>query len=203
VRFVSLAWHTNRGVICVVCHGFTSRSLCAECRTTLRPAPDRILDDGLRLIAAFEHEDAARTLVHHLKYRGVSEYARLVADLLEPRVPRLPLVPVPRALSRRLKYGVDPARVIAIALARRMGVPVIDGLAAPIHAPRRAGRNHSRSVPPFRTRSLLRSPVIVVDDVVTTGATVSAAVDAIGPDMVRAIAAANVVPDVSNVAQSD
>jgi len=200
---VSLARDTDRGMICSVCHEVTPRSLCAECRRTLRPASDRILHDGLRLIAAFEHEEAARTLVHDLKYRGVTAYARLVAEVLEPRVPRLPLVPVPRAISRRLKYGVDPARVIAIALARRMGVPVIDGLAAPLHAPRRAGRNHSRSVRPFRTRSPLRSPVIIVDDVVTTGATVSAAVDAIGPDMVRVVAAANVVPDVSNVAQSD
>jgi predicted amidophosphoribosyltransferase len=45
--------------------------------------------------------------------------------------------------------------------------------------------------------------MVVVDDVVTTGATVAAAVDAIGLDLVRAIAAANVVPHVSNVTQCD
>ena len=186
-----------------MCHGLAPASLCFDCRRSMRPASDRILAPGVRLVAAFEHEGAARTLIHHLKYRGVTAYVGLVADLLEPRLPRLPVVPVPRALSRRVKYGVDPAREIARALADRLRVPVVDGLARPIHAPRRAGRDHTRSVSPFRSRSVLRSPVVIVDDVVTTGATVSAAVDAIGLEWVRCIAAANVVPDVSNVTQSD
>jgi len=134
--------------------------------------------------------------VHHLKYRGVTFYADLVADVLAERIPPIPLVPVPRALSRRLKYGVDPARVIAATLAARLRVPVLDVLIAPLHAPRRAGRDHSRSVRAFPTRSRLRFPVVVVDDVVTTGSTVSAACDAIGLELVAAVAAANVVANV-------
>lgn len=167
------------------------------------PAADRVLPGGVRLIAAFHHDGAARALIHHLKYRGVTAYAGLVADVLEPRLPRLPLVPVPRALTRKLRYGVDPAWEIAAALADRMRVPIVDGLVRPIHVPRRAGRDHSRTVRPFRSRSVLRSQVVIVDDVVTTGATVSAAVNAMGLELVRAIAAANAVPDVSNVTQSD
>jgi predicted amidophosphoribosyltransferase len=159
----------------------------------MRPATDRVLDGGLRLVAAFEHNGAAQTLIHHLKYWGLTGYAEIVAQMLASRLPRVPLVPVPRAVSRKLKYGVDPALVIAGALGRHLNAPVIKALAPPLHAPRRAGRDHSRAVHPFRLRSTLRYPVILVDDVFTTGATVTAAVDAIGQDMVRAVAAANVV----------
>lgn len=151
---------------------------------------------GIPLVAAFEHEGAAKALIHHLKYRGVTVYAEVVGDMLADRLPRAPLVPVPRALSRRLKYGVDPAKVLAMALGRRTGLPVLNVLVAPLHSTRRAGRDHSRPVARFRTRSDLRYPVIVVDDVVTTGSTVRAAIEALRPGLVGAVAAANVVTQV-------
>lgn len=170
--------------------------LCQACTRSLRPAPDRLLPGGIPLIAGFEHHGSAKTLIHHLKYRGVSVFAEVVADTLAGRLPHAPLVPVPRALSRRLKYGVDPARVLAIALGRRIGVPVLDALVAPLHSPRRAGRDHSRGVAPFKTRWTLRCPVVVVDDVLTTGSTAIAAVEALGPEWVAAVATANVVTKV-------
>lgn len=186
-------------MVCLSCAAPTRRRLCDRCARGLTPAPDRLLPGGVRLVAAFEHEGPARVLVHHLKYRAVTQIADAVAEVIAERVPRLPLVPVPRALSRRLEYGIDPAKEIAGALARRTGVQVLYALAPRLHTPRRAGRDHSRPVPPFRTRSPLRSPVVVVDDVITTGTTVLAAIRALGPDMARAVVAANVVPDVSNV----
>lgn len=164
----------------------------------MRPAPDRLVD-GVSVVAGFEHQGAAKVMVHHLKYRGVVDFAEMVADRLAGRLPPIPLVPVPRALTRKVKYGVDPARVIAGSLARRLEVPVVDALARPLHAPRRAGRDHSVPVAPFRLRTRLRFPVLVVDDVITTGATVKAAVDAIGVDWVRSITAANVVLEPSSL----
>lgn len=151
------------------------------------------------MVAAFEHDGAARTLIHHLKYRGVVAAAELASELLADHLPRLPLVPVPRALSRCVKYGVDPARVIAASLGRRLDVPVIAALVPPLHTPRRAGRDHSRIVPPFRVRRSPATPVIVVDDVVTTGGTASAAAASLGADRVRLIAAVSVVPQLSIV----
>ena len=185
-------------MVCLACHTAGSR-LCADCARTLRPAPERLLPGGIRVVAAFEHVGAARVLVHHLKYRGVEAYADVVTDRLAGRLPVFPLVPIPRALSRRIKYGVDPARVFAKALSRRLGVPVVDALAAPLHAPRRAGGDHTGAVRPPRARMRLRFPVVVVDDVVTTGATALAAVAALGADEARLVAAANVVCEVSNV----
>lgn len=125
--------------------------------------------------------------------------AEIAAREVAPRLPRLPLVPVPRAVSRRLRYGVDPARVVATAIARQLEVPVVDALAPPIHARRRAGGDHSRGVRPFRLKAKLRFPVIVVDDVVTTGATVMAAVEAAGADLVRAVTTTSLATDVYRV----
>jgi predicted amidophosphoribosyltransferase len=186
-------------MVCLACQAFTSRRMCRSCEATLSPAADRLLPGGMRLASAFEHVGAARDLIHHLKYRGVVYYAEMVADALEHRLPRIPIVPVPRALSRRLQYGVDPALILSRALSRRLGVPVISALAPPLHTRRRAGRDHAMPVGPFRSRRALRFPVLVADDVVTTGATALAAVKALGPDLVRAVTSANVVSEVSNL----
>lgn len=186
-------------MVCLCCSTPTRGHVCHECAGTFRPAPERLLPGGIRLVAPFDHVGAARVLMHHLKYRGITDFADLAADVLASRVPRLPLVPVPRALSRRIKYGVDPARVIARALADRIDVPVLDAVTPHLHTKRRAGHDHSRPVSSFKLKRRLPSPVVVVDDVVTTGATVLAVVEAVGPDRVGGVAAANMVTEMSNL----
>lgn len=147
------------------------------------------------MIAAFEHSGPARVLAHHLKYRGLVDYARLVAVALAPEIPQGPLVPVARSMSRRLRYGTDPALLIATFLSRETGSPVYRLLRAPLHTSRRAGGDHDRRVaaPGLRKRTL--ESVVLVDDVMTTGATLEAAVFAIGVEQVRAAVVANAVPD--------
>lgn len=169
----------------------------------MRTAPERILPGGLRLVAAFVHSGPARRLVHHFKYRGLPQYGELVASLLAERVPSLPLVPVPRVLSRRLRYGVDPALSLATSLSHVLGVPVLRLLGAPLHAPRRAGGDHERTVPVFRLKAESPGPVVLVDDVVTTGATLVGAARIVGQWKARTAVAANVVPLVSPRHPSD
>lgn len=178
-------------MVCQVCHRISPRWLCKVCLGELRPAPDRILPGGIRLIAAFEHEGPAKALIHNLKYRGVATYADLVADTLADCLPKLPVVPVPRALSRLIKYGVDPASILARRLGARLGAPALRLLASPLHTPRRAGGDHSRSAQGFRVRIAYPGEVILVDDVVTSGATISAAIVAIGTERVRLAVSAN------------
>jgi predicted amidophosphoribosyltransferase len=167
----------------------------------MRSVPEFLIGGRIRLVAAFAHEGAARRLVHDLKYRGVPSYADLVARLLAPRLPPVPLVPIPRVWTRRLKYGVDPAETIATRLSRLMGVPVVRSLERPLHSKRRAGGDHSEPVGPFRVRSL-PSDVILVDDVVTSGSTIVGAARSIGLHRVRAAAAANSAADVSSLSAS-
>lgn len=171
----------------------TRRVACERCRSELVPAAERLLPGGLRVVGAFEHTGAARTLVHHLKYRGVAGYPEMVAEAICERVPGVPLVPIPRAVSRRLKYGVDPALVIARAIASITGAPVLSLLKSPLHTERRAGGDHRRPVRSYRGAGA-RFPVVLVDDVVTTGATLLAAAESLGGATVTIAVAANVVP---------
>ena len=91
------------------------------------------------------------------------------------------LVPVPRSLARRWRYGVDPGRELAAALACLAGVPVIEALRSEIWHPRRAGGvDSSRGIPRFGVRNVDVSGAVLIDDVFTTGATLRAASDALG-----------------------
>ena len=185
-------------MLCQACHRFSNETLlCEACRRRMRPAPDRILPGGLMVVAAFEHQGPARKLVHDLKYRGLTPYAQVVASIVAPRLPPLPLVPVPRALSRHIHYGIDPAALLADAIASRLQTKVVHLLSRPIHSPRRAGGDHRRALRPFRLRRRPTGPVILVDDVVTTGATLISAVETLGSSSVAGAVAANTVSHAS------
>jgi len=187
-------------MICQACHRPTkNRLLCESCRRQMRPAEDRLIAGGIRLVSAFEHSGPARDLVHHLKYRGLTQYADLVAATIQDRLPALSFVPIPRAISRQLRYGVDPALLLAQRLALAKGSKVIRLLASPPHVTRRAGGDHARMVDAFSVHRPPKEAVIVVDDVFTTGATVDAAFRSLGLDRVMCAVVANVVPEVSSL----
>ena len=185
-------------MLCQSCFSPCPGHICRRCRADLRPAPERILDGGIRLVAAFEHVGAARHLIHGFKYRGLTAYADLVVEIVAPRVPPLPIVPVPRAWTRQISYGIDPARELGRRLAHYLGVPLVDALAPPIHNRRRAGGDHS--LPPSRFTNTRSIPgrFVLIDDVVTTGATVRSAANSLGFDQIALVIAANVADMVSS-----
>ncbi len=186
-------------MLCLSCHRPFPGGLCAVCSRSLRPSPDRILPGGLRVVSAFEHEGVARRLVHLIKYRGVPLAADLMARELSTGLPELPLVPVPRVLTRRMRYGIDPAVELAKGIARHTGLPVLSALRAPLHSSRRAGHNDNSDVARYTSRVPARRQVILVDDVVTTGATLLAAASAIGYERVELAVCATSTPGMSSL----
>lgn len=141
-----------------------------------------------RLRAGFTWNEPLRAVVHAFKFGAAEDLAAPLADAswsgpafrAAPR-PDL-VVPVPLHPVRRRERGYDQASVLAAAFAARAGAPVVAALVRV-----RATRQQARLPAAARRANVagafaLCAPAVVrgrrvalVDDVVTTGATVDAA----------------------------
>jgi predicted amidophosphoribosyltransferase len=147
----------------------------------MRPAVAGALPAALdvcRSLLAYEGE--ARELVARLKYRNdraaLAWLAGGMATLVEPPA-GVVVTWAPTGARRRRRRGFDQAELLAAAVARRWCVPchrLLDRAPGPAHTGlTQAARRRGPSFVP--TRAHVPVPVIVVDDVVTTGSTLAAA----------------------------
>jgi predicted amidophosphoribosyltransferase len=126
------------------------------------------------------HEGVARDLVAGLKFRRLLPVAELIAERIEWLAPASMLsgavVPVPTARLRTLARGFDPAAEIAAALAQHTGLPLRPCLTRS-GGGRQVGRRRAQRIghpPHVHPRGEVPRSVLLIDDVLTTGATLSA-----------------------------
>jgi predicted amidophosphoribosyltransferase len=177
-------------ICCAACAGGTIA--CESCSVALRDAragdgPIRVRG-GEPLPAAWgaPYDGVARELVTALKFRGRLELGRLAGATVAGVAARLgaagrAVVPVPAAPLRLRRRGFDPGELIARAAAERLGAPFSACLA------RRSGRRQvgrdraARLANPPRIRVVGEPPAraLLVDDVLTTGATLGSCASAL------------------------
>jgi ComF family protein len=174
----------------------------AECATCGLPAPEHGLCRSCRvrlrpLTAAhctFLYEGPLADALHRLKYRGRDELMGRVAERWAATLPlprnllldRPLIVPVPLHPRRLRERGFDQAWILARALARRTGLEAASRLLMRVRDTRaqvglgREERQANVAGAFAADPRVAGRTVLLVDDVLTTGATLHAAAEALG-----------------------
>jgi ComF family protein len=200
--------------LCAGC-GMEGPPLCAECRPAvdvrIGAAPGVALGlpadlpaPLLQLEWCAPFTGVTRRALHHLKYEG----ERRLADPLGESIARRwafagaggdVLVPVPASPDRVRERGYDQAVLLARAAARRLRMPVAEALArarataAQFDLDRGArGANVARAFAVVDPVAIQGRWVVLVDDVVTTGATLAASANALLEGGAMAVSAVTV-----------
>ncbi len=184
------------------------RTLCVSCLLSL-PYSDlhdfhdnylaRLLSSRFPVTRAYFHftyakKDTSALLVHSLKYGHKPDLAlflgRLIADRLLAEDFFTPdmdcLVAVPLHWVRHWKRGYNQSLLLAEAIGKRARLPVLKGLVCRTRNNRRQARQKDARKRRENVEGIFRAKpctglrhVVLVDDVVTTGATISACAQAI------------------------
>ncbi len=187
-RFLDLLYPPR----CVFCHELMPRGveLCAHCRETLPYTAgegQRRRLKGISLcVSPLYYEGVVRESLLRYKFGSLSGYAKIYGEFLtkcidENDISCDSITWVPLSRRRKLLRGYDQARLLAEELSRRTGIPC-EGLVRKVRSnPAQSGIGGPakrrinvagvyRACAPEKTAG---RRILLVDDIVTTGATLS------------------------------
>jgi ComF family protein len=132
-----------------------------------------------------EHNSSAKEIVALLKFQRVKAAANVISDWLDLQLPSLSpetiILPVPTANSRVRRRGYDQACLIGRSLSRKRDLGCLEALKR-TGSTRQVGSNRADRFQQLENAFVLQSvnkirgsPVLLVDDVLTTGATLESA----------------------------
>lgn len=164
--------------------------LCAGCQAAL--PPNTLVSNGDAepdYMAATPYKDVAKDVVHALKFGRAQSAADCIARVMNARIALPPgpwiITHIPTANSRVRLRGYDQAQLIARRFALYQGTPCASLLARTGNA-RQVGANRAERLAQanglFRVKHvplLQNARVILIDDVITTGASMRAASQAL------------------------
>lgn len=212
--------------VCLACGGAVSQGsmvLCPLCsRTLYRVPPDdplyqqtraRVMSApgvaGLSVLYRFEHDGCLQSLLHQMKYRGMTrvgvECGKRLGEVVAGRIgttPPLGVIPIPLHKTKLRERGYNQSEYIARGIASVLNIPVLsrtlqrhrhtESQTTLSREERQQNVADAFSVRP-RAVPLVRGQThLLVDDVITTGATLREAARALAvagaqPSLVCAI----------------
>ena len=202
------------GAVCLCCRERSDGNLlCGSCSRQLdavRRKHSRIGDIGLVIDAAevravWQYRDEAAQLIRLLKFHCIRSAAEVLADAIAEEAGKMDLPPetvvtsVAMPAKRIRQRGIDHGRVLAEMVAQRLGLPYKALLSREPGGHTQRGLNRDQRIRNlsgrFTSIACSGEPVLLVDDVLTTGATAAVCTRALldaGSGPVRVIAAAHV-----------
>lgn len=181
--------------LCVVCRRYTDHDrwsfICDKCLSTIVPERYPRTKNGKAVWCVADYrEETVRRLIHSLKYRNNSAIAGLLGEMLAERlkgagsdVRNTVIVPIPLHKRKKHQRGYNQAELIADVIGGHLGIPVIHDAVSRIrpNKPQSGMADHGERISNVRgifapgpdIALITGKTVIVVDDILTSGATMS------------------------------
>lgn len=166
--------------------------LCANCRSELHPHIElhSVLQPQVQphLVTLGVYRGVTRRAIRALKYGGTRDLARPLGQALAGGIPAdwqvCAVIPVPLHANRQRERGYNQSALLAQAIADALQVPYVPALvrtrATAQQAKQHAAQRAANLSGAFQVQGIVPSgTVLLVDDVMTTGATLLACRDAL------------------------
>lgn len=177
---------------CVLCRSLLTNKetdLCQNCRTTVKSHPHtkRMIPFVAQWTAMWYYKGNVRKSIQRFKFYNCRSnavaYGRLLSFKLLENYSQLPemITWVPISFRRRLSRGYDQSQLLADALGKELGIPVVSTLRKIRHTKpqstlKDAAQRRANVLGAYKVRdcqAITGKQILLVDDVITTGATAS------------------------------